>query len=396
MTPRRTLVGVGAALCLTLGALCVAPRQPAGPAASDRIDDRAFWGMVTGFSEPEGYFRSDNLVSNETTFQAVIPELERRTAPGGIYLGVGPEQNFTYIAALRPRLAFVIDIRRQNLLLHLLYKALAELSADRADFISRLFSRPRPPALGAASTAKDLFDAYEAVAPSRQLFLENLRLVRDRLVNTHGFGLSTDDLHVIEVVYEAFYAGGPDLTYAFPRQSRGYGGFRGYFGWGGRFPSYATLMTETDDQGQPQSYLASEARFQVLKALEEANRIVPVVGDFAGDKALRAVGGYLRRRGETVTAFYTSNVEQYLFRGDDWRRFFANVSTLPVDDGSTFIRAYFNYRFRDASAPPGPRSVTLLNPISRLLTAFHQGRIQGYDDVIALSMRTSVPAGAVR
>ncbi len=396
MTRRRTLIGVGAAVCLTLGALCVAPHRPAVPASSDRIDDRAFWGMVTGFSEPEGYFRSDNLVSNETTFQAVIPELERRTAAGGVYLGVGPEQNFTYIVALRPRLAFIIDIRRQNLLLHLFYKALMELSTDRADFVGRLFSRPRPASLNAASTVKELFDAYDTVAPSRQLFLENLRLVRDRLVRVHGFGLSTDDLHVIEVVYEAFHAGGPDLTYAFPRLSRGYGGFRGYLGYGGRFPSYATLMTETDDQGRPQSYLASEARFQTLKALEEENRIVPVVGDFAGDKALRAVGDYLRRRGVTVTAFYTSNVEQYLFRGDDWRRFFGNVSTLPVDDASTFIRAYFNYRFRDRSMPPGPRSVTLLNPISRLLTAFHQGRIQGYDDVIALSIQTSIPADANR
>ena len=123
---------------------------------------------------------------------------------------------------------------------------------------------------------------------------------------------------------------------------------------------------------------------------------MPIVGDFAGDKALRAVGAYLRRRGATVTAFYTSNVEQYLFRGDDWQRFFANVSTLPVDDSSTFIRAYFNYRFRDPAARPGPRSVTLLNPIAGLLVAFRHGRIQGYDDVIALSMQTSIPADAVR
>jgi hypothetical protein len=39
----------------------------------------------------------------------------------------------------------VLDIRRQNMLEHLTYKALFEMSTDRADFLSRLFSRQRLP-----------------------------------------------------------------------------------------------------------------------------------------------------------------------------------------------------------------------------------------------------------
>ena len=100
------------------------------------------------FSEPDGYFRSDTLTSNELLFERVIPELLERTRPGGVYLGVGPEQNFTYIAALRPPLAIIFDIRRGNMLVQLMYKALFELAKDRADFVSMLFSRPRPPGLG--------------------------------------------------------------------------------------------------------------------------------------------------------------------------------------------------------------------------------------------------------
>ena len=69
-----------------------------------------------------------------------------------MYLGVGPEQNFTYITAVRPRMAFILDIRRGNLQEHLLYKALFELSADRAEFLSRLFSRPRAAGLTTDST----------------------------------------------------------------------------------------------------------------------------------------------------------------------------------------------------------------------------------------------------
>src|SRR5262245_31568493 len=106
-----------------------------------RLSDKEFWKIITDFSEASGYFRSDNFLSNEAGYQEVIPVLKKNMRSGGVYLGVGPEQNFTYIVGLDPKLAFIVDIRRQNMLEHLLYKALMELSADRAEFVSRLFSR---------------------------------------------------------------------------------------------------------------------------------------------------------------------------------------------------------------------------------------------------------------
>ena len=128
-----------------------------------RISDGEFNRLFASLSEPNGYWRSDNILSNEASFQQAIPALVARTSPGGVYLGVGPEQNFTYIAALRPRLAFVFDVRRGNALELLLYKALFEMSPTRADFVSRLFSRPRPPGLDTSATASALFAAYERV-----------------------------------------------------------------------------------------------------------------------------------------------------------------------------------------------------------------------------------------
>ena len=82
----------------------------------------------------------------ESGVERAAPRRERALiqARGGVYIGVGPEQNFTYIARLRPSTAFIIDIRRENRSLHLLYKALFEISRDRADFVSRLFSPARP------------------------------------------------------------------------------------------------------------------------------------------------------------------------------------------------------------------------------------------------------------
>ncbi len=109
-----------------------------------RLADSELWSMVSTFSEPGGMFRFENFLSNEIYFQDVIPALKSRVKPGGIYMGVGPEQNFTYIVAVQPRIAFITDIRRQNMLELMMYKALFELAPNRADFISLLFSRKRP------------------------------------------------------------------------------------------------------------------------------------------------------------------------------------------------------------------------------------------------------------
>ena len=175
---RRPLFAAAALPLVILAALCVSPRVPAVvDALPDRLKDDTFWRLVEDFSEPGGYFRSDNLISNEDAYQHVIPALNRRLAPGGVYIGVGPDQNFTYVVAVRPRMAFIVDIRRQNMLLHLMYKGLVELSTDRAALLSRLFSRKRPASVAPGWSARALFDAYQAEPPSAELFRDNLAAV---------------------------------------------------------------------------------------------------------------------------------------------------------------------------------------------------------------------------
>src|SRR3954452_17231503 len=91
--------------------LCVTPTsRPRAEALPQRLDDRAFWTLVTEVSEPGGSFRSDNLVSNELAFEEVIPTLQARLQPASAYIGVGPDQNFTYIAGLHPPISFIVDI----------------------------------------------------------------------------------------------------------------------------------------------------------------------------------------------------------------------------------------------------------------------------------------------
>ncbi|MES1254461.1 MAG: hypothetical protein ABUS56_02560 [Acidobacteriota bacterium] len=341
------------------------------------LSDRDFARIMSEFSEPNGFFRSDNLISNEMTFQEVIPELRTRASTDGVYLGVGPDQNFTYITALRPRMAFIVDIRRGNMMEHLLYKAIIEMSDDRADFLSRLFCRPRPSGLTSSTSADALLAAYADAAGDAGLFQTNMDAVWTRLVKRHGFHLDNDDRQSIEYVYRAFLSEGPQLRYSFPRQNFG-------ARW---FPTYAELMTTADADGRNHGYLADEDSFRFLREFERSNLLVPIVGDFGGDKAIRAVGRYVREHGGTVNYVYTSNVEQYLFQSDAWQRYYDNIATLPVDDHSTFIRAYFNRGFR---YPPGIitadlHSIQLLDPVSSLLSAFRAGTIRTYNDVVERS-----------
>lgn len=330
-------------------------RQAAATDLPGRLSDRDFWQLSAGLSEPDGRFQSDNLVSNERVFQHVVPALAGMPR-GGVYLGVAPEQNFTYIAALEPKIAFILDIRRGNLLLHLLYKSLFELSANRADFLSRLFSRRRPDRLGKDVPVHDLFDAFARAIPDEALHKANVLAVERQLTRRRGFPLTPDDLGRLRYLHGMFFHFGPDITYA---SSSGRGG-RG-------MPSFAALQQATDAAGEPRSYLASHDAYMRVRALQQRNLIVPIVGDFAGPQALRGVGRYLAAHRATVTVFYTSNVEQYLFQNGVWAGFYDNLSQLPLDERSVIIRS--------------PRGGSVIDAIRPLLNDVGDGKIRTYADI---------------
>jgi len=194
---RQLLAAFVVTACVSVAALFAvgAQSQSRPDTLPGELSDKEFWSLVTEYSEPDGFFRSDNLVSNERTFQEVIPELKKRALPNGVYLGVGPDQNFTYIVGLKPRLAFIVDIRRGNLDQQLFYKALIEMSSDRMDFLSRLFGRAKPGALvenGTGLTAATLFDAFGDIDPDPAMFQNGLADIEKWLTQKHGFALTPD------------------------------------------------------------------------------------------------------------------------------------------------------------------------------------------------------------
>ena len=332
MTRRCILLLSVSILTVLIAGLPAAVPAIAAESLPPRLTDQEFWKFVSENSEPSGTFHSDNLLSNEAQFQYIVPKLMQTAKPGRVYLGVGPEQNFTYITAIKPVMVFIVDIRRGNLDLHLMYKALFEMSADRAEFVSLLFSRKRPAGLSAGSTAAEIFNAFAEVPGSQEMFEKNLKAIQNLLVTKHAFALLGEDLQEIEYIYRAFFTAGPDIQYQLNT------GFRS-FGRGGT-PTYADLMSATDESGRARSYLASEESFRFLKDLETRNALVPLVGDFSGSRALRAVAAYLKQKGAIVSAFYLSNVEQYLTAPGARAAFCGNVAVLPLDETSTFIRSY--------------------------------------------------------
>ena len=355
----------GLLAALVVLALTVAARLPRVSAAEPSLTDQEFRTLITSLSERGGTFVTDNIVSNEIALQDVLPELERTHR--GAYIGVGPEQNLTYISALKPSIAFVVDLQRSNMLVQLMYKALVEMSTDRADFLSRLFARPRPSGLTADTPASAMLAAFAAVPRSSEMGDAQLQAIVTRLTKVHGLSLDRNDRGAIAKAYQTLSTGGPNLRGDFGRSVE-------MPSW---VPSYAEMLSQAAPDGRNHSFLGSAANFATLKSYESRNLIVPVVGDFAGDKALRAVGDYLRRRGMTVGTFYASNVEDYLFRSDAWKRFFRNLQSLPLDDTAVLVRTYFTHGIE------GMRE--FLDPMRPMLASFDRGEIHSYDDVIKRS-----------
>ena len=353
---------------LALSVFFIAAPLRAFAQVPERLTDDQFWRLSKESSEDDGFFRSDNLLSNETTYQWILPQLVGTARPGRVYMGVGPEQNFTYMIALRPTMAFIVDIRHGNLDVHLLYKALFELSKDRADFVSRLFSRKRPDGLTAQSSIAEIFAAVDKAESTPTIYDDNLKAIEDRLTNVHHFPLSPGDHEGITWALSNYARVGPAISYNSSLSNAAAPAIVGATAFGARFGNqfvtYESLMLSDDGRDGKRSFLASEENFQFLKDLEERNKVIPVVGDFGGTKAIRAVGAYLKSINATVSAFYLSNVEQFLVPGGTYVNFCRSVSMLPIDEASTFIRSGRGGPYTVTSAGTGVQnsSFALMQP----------------------------------
>jgi hypothetical protein len=355
------------------------------PQRSAPTPELGFAKLVDTLSEPGGYFDSDNLVSNETAYLHVLGGLRRLGVRGGTFIGVGPEQNFSYIAEIQPELAILIDIRRDNLLLHLLFKAMFETSDTRIEYLSQLFGRKPPPDPG-TWTARDLSVLLYYLDDAGLDSARHDSVHRSLMTRIDGFRipLSAEDRSTMRRFHDEFAQNGLELTFA----TLGRPPQRDY-------PTVRRLYTETDLEGNQGSYLASEERWRRVRDRQREHKIVPVIGDMGGTGAMRAIASYLKATNRTVSAFYASNVEFYLMRGGTFNNWVESIRLLPVTDSSVLIRSYFDRGFRGPGMQPGHFSSQHLQTVSRFLEMMKEPVARTYLDLVSDSASAELmePAG---
>jgi hypothetical protein len=365
-------------LCVAVAPLAAVPgaARLAGQSATEREAERlstsGFARTVERLSERGGYFDTDNLISNEASYLHVIGKLGELGVRGGAYIGVGPDQNFSYIAHIRPRIALLVDIRRDNLLQHLLFKALFALAPNRTEYLALLLGRPMPRA-HVGSDIRSIVAYLDSAAVRRDVFEAAHARVRARIA-TFGIPLSEQDEATIRRFHLAFHEAGLGLRFeTHGRAPRWY------------YPTYRQLLLERDLQGRYASYVAREDSYQVVRRLQERNLIVPVVGDLAGTRAVAQVAAFLQERGDVVSAYYTSNVEFYLMNDGTFDEFMDNVRRLPRDRRSVIIRSYF-----PSGGGPHPQAIQgyystqLLQRFDDLIEAVNRRRVRSYFDLVTV------------
>jgi hypothetical protein len=384
--------------------------SPAPTAAALPLTEFAI--LSQRISEPGGFFPSDNLVSNESSYLHVLTTLDSLGVKGGAYVGVGPDQNYSYIAQIKPEIAFLIDIRRDAVLQHLMYKALFERARNRLEYMCLLLGRPVPhdPSRWDSVAVGQLVATVDSLPLDSALF-EKTELEAHTAMQRYGVSLTAEDFTTIRSIHLAFAREGLNVRYNTVAAGRGFSGASRYLstrimvlkdgvqtvisgntGPPAAFPQFDAsvnwrrLLQETDLTGRQRSYLTSETNFQYLKEMHRRNLIIPVVGDLAGPHALADIGREIAARGLRVSAFYVSNVEQYLMPGPSFTRFAEVVAGMPFDGKSVIIRSYFQ-----AGHPHnvvGHRSTQLVERIETFAAVQRTGGYTSYQDLVS---RNAVP-----
>ncbi len=354
------------ALILLLAAVLAAAPAPAQSTEFSRLVGR--------LSEPGGFFDSDNLVSNETSYLHVMGALRQFQVKGGVYIGVGPEQSFSYIAEIEPEYAVLIDIRRDNLLLHLLLKAMFETSENRIEYLCQLFGRPAP----ADSSRWGTRDLAAVLGYIDHTPMDSVRYAAThaslmRRVAAYGVPLADEDRATLRRFHDDFAHNGLDLTFT----SLGRPPRRAY-------PNLRRLYGEYDLDSNQASYIATEERWQRVRRLQVENRVIPVVGNLAGPLAMKNIGAWLRETRRTVSAFYVSNVEMYLYRDGSFPAFAANVRALPARSSALIIRSWFNRGFQLPGSMPDHFSTQLVQSFPRFIAMTTPDSAGTYPDYMQL------------
>lgn len=365
-------------LCAALLTLGVASEQLAGAQAAPSVAAARpeslpdFAATVRRLSDAGGYFDTDNLISNEKGYQRVLGAMSRIGVRGGAYIGVGPDQNFTYIAHVRPRIALLVDVRRDNMLQHLMFKALFSQARNRAEYLALWTGKAVPIDIAAyANRPLESLIAWIDAQPFNQVSAQRARrAVREGVLAT-GMVLSGPELQTIERFHTAFINDGLSLRFTSTGRAPQ-----------PHYPTLRQLLLERDETGALRNYLVREDDFQFLKSMHARNLIIPVTGDLGGPRTLPTITRFLTARQDKVSVLYVSNVEDYLLRDGSFSMYLSGVKQLPRDARTVMIRSYFGGGYGHPSATPDYYATQLISTMDTFVADTALSRPMRYRELV--------------
>jgi hypothetical protein len=267
----------------------------------------------------------------------------------------------------------MLDIRRDNMFEHLLFKSIFSMARNRLEYLCLLFGKPPPRDVGGwGSRSIEELIAYLDSSAVDSTFVRTTRQSITGRIAALGLDLSPRDLEITDRYRAQFIADGLDVRFSSLNRNNRL-----------NYPNFRELLLETDRAGRRGNFLVNESSFQYVKSMQAKHLIVPVVGNAAGEKAVAAIGKYTAEHGHVVSAFYISNVEQYLWRDGLFPRFVENVKSLPRDARSVMIRSYFGrFGMGHPLTLPGHLSTSMLQTIDTFVREYDAGNIRSYGDLI--------------
>jgi hypothetical protein len=313
--------------------------------------------LIARLSDPGPGPHADNFVSNEDSYPRVAPLLRAKAPPGTVYLGVGPDQNFTLIAHARPSRAFILDYRRRNLRLHLLHHAIFVLADDRASYLRLLTARDPVEAPADALAA-----AFERATFSRDL-LATVQSRVEAVLRPLGIH-AEDEWGDLRTIHARVAGPGLDARFlALPM-----------------YPTLGRMIRTTGSDGQAAHFLATEELYRAVRDLQRAQCVVPLVGDLAGDGCLPRLASWLQERGEKVGVVYSSDVEFFLLRDGRLDVYARNLDRLPRHPDALLVRST-SQRIDHPSRCPGDTGTTIAVGLDDFLQEVRDGQVMSPDDL---------------
>jgi hypothetical protein len=251
---------------------------------------------------PASNYTLDCFVTNEFAYNEVLSRCLPASGTSGGYLGVGPCQNLIYTGALRPRVAIIADTRMDNLLEHLMFKVIFGWAPTPLDYLTLLFSRETTARQPDPLTAESLIAAFESCPVSAERYEQN----RSRLISEAGTHWPLTDEHRrrIGYLYSEFYRRQLDITNVDERTLATLNAI----------PTLRDVIRARNSAGVNLHFLTDAGRYQYVRDLHAADRIVPMLGNLTSAETVERVNALLATYGERLATVYLSNAEDHILQ----------------------------------------------------------------------------------